>query len=191
MNFNEAIFNLRRWAYSPWGDRTWEVVPGEFYRSRFLYPRELEDLHEKHGLKTVVSLLHIYPNGNWLGEEKEACRNLGINFQHIPAENVEGIGDIPHTKQLIETFKECEYPMLVHCKDGSDRAGYASFLYLYAIKNVPFKVAKKQLSLKYGHVKKSHRKHHEFLKRFKDGTIDIKNLVQDCDIDVPEASDFQ
>ena len=50
-------------------------------------------------------------------------------------------------------FKKIKYPALIHCKSGADRAGIVSALYkLLYCKESP-KNAKKQLSLKFLHIK--------------------------------------
>ena len=41
----------------------------------------------------------------------------------------------------------------MHCKSGADRAGLASALYLMHVENKPVAEAKKQLSLRYLHLK--------------------------------------
>ena len=41
----------------------------------------------------------------------------------------------------------------MHCKSGADRAGLMSSLYLIIKNNIPVDEAKKQLSLKYLHIK--------------------------------------
>ncbi len=52
-------------------------------------------------------------------------------------------------------FQEIEYPILLHCKSGADRAGLMSALLMYMKEGKPIEEAVKQLSLKYGHFKKS------------------------------------
>ena len=46
--------------------------------------------------------------------------------------------------------------MLMHCKSGADRAGLMSVLYRFLHEGVPLKEAKKELSLKYGHIRQAH-----------------------------------
>src|SRR5262249_28381673 len=44
-----------------------------------------------------------------------------------------------------------QYPALVHCKSGADRAGFAAALYLLMVEKRPLDEAARQLSLLYGH----------------------------------------
>ena len=50
-------------------------------------------------------------------------------------------------------FAEINKPVLMHCKSGADRAGLMSAIYLLIVENQPARVAMRQLSWKYGHVK--------------------------------------
>ena len=50
-------------------------------------------------------------------------------------------------------FNEIEYPVIMHCKSGADRAGLMSALYLILHKKISVNEAKKQLSFKYLHIK--------------------------------------
>ena len=44
-----------------------------------------------------------------------------------------------------------EYPILIHCKSGADRAGLMSVLYRFLHEGVPLTESKRQLGLRYGH----------------------------------------
>ncbi|SIO62673.1 Tyrosine phosphatase family protein [Singulisphaera sp. GP187] len=53
---------------------------------------------------------------------------------------------------LIDLFQRCRYPLLIHCKSGSDRTGLASGLYLMVRSGTPPEKALEAFSLFYGHV---------------------------------------
>jgi protein tyrosine/serine phosphatase len=44
----------------------------------------------------------------------------------------------------------------MHCKSGADRAGLMSVLYRFVHEGVQLKEAKKELSLRYGHIRQAH-----------------------------------
>jgi protein tyrosine/serine phosphatase len=46
--------------------------------------------------------------------------------------------------------------VLMHCKSGADRAGLMSVLYRHLHEGVPLSEAKKELSLRYGHIRQAH-----------------------------------
>ena len=48
-----------------------------------------------------------------------------------------------------------EYPALLHCKSGADRAGFMSALYLFVQEGAPLETAVRQLHWKYGHFKQA------------------------------------
>jgi protein tyrosine/serine phosphatase len=54
-----------------------------------------------------------------------------------------------------ELFEAVEYPMLMHCKSGADRVGLMSVLYRHLKEGEPVERAIRQLSIRYGHVRKA------------------------------------
>jgi protein tyrosine/serine phosphatase len=50
-------------------------------------------------------------------------------------------------------FDEIEYPALLHCKSGADRAGIMSVLYAHYRLGLPIREAMKELSLRYLHMR--------------------------------------
>ena len=89
-----------------------------------------------------------------LPPEVEACRRHGIklvNFQ-LRSRMAPPVEAIHEARKL---FNELEYPILFHCKSGADRAGLMGALFMYMKEGKPIEEAVKQLSLKFGHFKKS------------------------------------
>jgi len=58
------------------------------------------------------------------------------------------VDEIIKAKELLETV---EYPILIHCKSGADRAGIMSVFYKHFILKQPIQEAASELSMKYGH----------------------------------------
>src|SRR5690606_29636541 len=54
-----------------------------------------------------------------------------------------------------DLFASVEYPMLMHCKSGADRVGLMSALYHHTRHGVPIPEARRQLSLRYGHIRQA------------------------------------
>ena len=52
-----------------------------------------------------------------------------------------------------EMFETIQYPALMHCKSGADRAGVMAVLYKHFQMGMPISEAVEQLSLKYLHVR--------------------------------------
>jgi protein tyrosine/serine phosphatase len=57
---------------------------------------------------------------------------------------------VKHAKELFETI---QYPALMHCKSGADRAGAMAVLYKHLKMGLPIADAVEQLGFKYLHVK--------------------------------------
>jgi len=84
--------------------------------------------------------------------ELEACRNAGLTFHNLPvrARTLPSRDEIRAVARLFETV---ERPVLLHCQSGADRAGFASALWLMLAEGRPVAEARRQLSLKYGHLR--------------------------------------
>ena len=50
-----------------------------------------------------------------------------------------------------EFFDRIEYPAVLHCKSGADRAGFVAALYLVVYEGKTIDEAQRQLSMRYGH----------------------------------------
>jgi len=123
------------------------------WRSAQPAPHHIRAL-KRRGLKTIVNLRGERLCGAyWL--EQAICERKGIelvNFQ-VRSRSAPTREEIRGARDL---FAAIEYPMLMHCKSGADRAGLMSVLYRYLHEGVPLEEAKKELSLKYGHIRQAH-----------------------------------
>lgn len=105
------------------------------------------------GVKTVINLRGDQSFGTtWL--EERACRQNGlklVNFK-LRSRAAPSREELHAIRQLLESIS---YPVLVHCKSGADRAGLMSALYQHVRNGMPIAEAKKQLALKYGHIRQA------------------------------------
>ena len=125
-------------------DRAWRSAqPAPHHIRRFA----------KSGIRTIINLRGERQCGSyWL--EQAMCDRYGIkliNFQ-IRSRAAPTAEQLKAAKSLFETI---EYPILMHCKSGADRAGIMSALYRFFDEGVPLDVAKNELSLKYGHIRQA------------------------------------
>lgn len=107
----------------------------------------------RRGVKTVVNLRGDQSFGtHWL--EANACQRNGVKLVDfiVRSRAAPSRDELRAAKQLFDTI---EYPVLIHCKSGADRAGLMSVLYRFLHEGVPLNEAKKQLSLKFGHIKQA------------------------------------
>lgn len=107
--------------------------------------------YKKMGIRSIINLRGKVKHSPYLFE-REACEQLGLTLHDITlsARKLVPREDI---QQLIALMRAAEKPFLLHCKSGSDRAGFASAIYLAVIEGVPVSEARKQLHWKYLHLK--------------------------------------
>ena len=107
----------------------------------------------RRGFRTIVNLRGPQPSGSyWL--EEQACARHGIelvNFQ-VRSRAAPTREEIHGAHAL---FDRITYPMIMHCKSGADRAGLMSVLYLHLKRGIPMYEAKRQLSLRFGHIRQA------------------------------------
>jgi protein tyrosine/serine phosphatase len=101
------------------------------------------------GGRTIVNLRGGREHGSW-PLEKEACERHGIALVDFIVRSREA----PERDAILSAkafFDDVEYPILVHCKSGADRAGLFSALYLLVHESRTVAEARRQLSLRFGH----------------------------------------
>jgi protein tyrosine/serine phosphatase len=104
------------------------------------------------GIRTVINLRgRRLDCGSYL-LERDACRALGLRLIDYPMRSRR----VPKRDVVlgaIDLLQSVEGPVLVHCKTGTDRAGFMTVLYLHVVEGVPIDRALNALSLRYGHVR--------------------------------------
>jgi len=137
--FRLAYLNLHRLGKLAW-------------RSAQPAPHQVERLAGL-GVRTIVNLRGPRVCGSyWL--EQQACSRQGIqliDFQ-IRSRAAPSKAELFGARDLLHRI---EHPVLFHCKSGADRAGLMSTLYLIIVEGLPVEVARRQLSLKFGHIRQS------------------------------------
>lgn len=105
------------------------------------------------GVRTVVNLRGPRQCGSyWL--EQRVCDRHGIKLVNFVMRSraAPTREELRGAKAL---FESVEYPILMHCKSGADRAGIMSVLYRVLKEGVPIAEAKNELSLRYGHIRQA------------------------------------
>ena len=106
---------------------------------------------ETHGIRTIVNLRGPSDSGYYRLEE-EACRRYGITLVNLTTQARKP--PKPHLlRDARRVFAEAEYPLLMHCKSGADRAGFMSVYYQLVVEGRAYEEAITQLGHKYGHVR--------------------------------------
>lgn len=107
----------------------------------------------ENGIRTILNLRGERDCASYILEE-EACRQNGVTLVNFPVSS----RSAPRKEILraaAEVFRSIEYPALMHCKSGADRAGFMAALYLLIHENRPLAEAQRQLSWKYGHFRQA------------------------------------
>lgn len=128
-----------------------EIAPG-VWRSGQPLPYQIRGM-ARDGIRTIINLRGPRDCGSYR-REAEACRRYGITLVDVTTKS----RDAPKVSvlhQIKRALDAAEYPILVHCKSGSDRAGLAAALILMTRENASPAEALKQLHWRYLHFKKS------------------------------------
>jgi protein tyrosine/serine phosphatase len=123
-------------------------VSEQVWRTAQPAPHQIEAL-AKEGVRTIVNLRGGREHGSWQ-LQKETCDRLGISL----IEFVVRSRGAPDRKTLLNArdfFDSVEYPAVIHCKSGADRAGFMAALYLILHEGRSVDEAQSQLHVRYGH----------------------------------------
>ena len=125
-------------------------VSDELLRTNQPWPFQLEQWKAQ-GIKTIVNLRGGF-DASFHALEKDACERLGLKMVDftITSREVPSRVRVHGAKALFESI---EYPALMHCKSGADRAGIMSALYAHYRLGLPIREAMKQLDFKYLHIR--------------------------------------
>lgn len=129
--------------------RNFHTLSANAFRSNHPSPGFIRFMKKKHGINTVISLRRADETGQYL-LEKEACDQLGIRLINFPmsSRSLPDTDNVLKAKEILET---ADYPILIHCKSGADRAGLMSVFYKHFILKEPISEAVDQLHFRYGH----------------------------------------
>jgi protein tyrosine phosphatase (PTP) superfamily phosphohydrolase (DUF442 family) len=137
--FRVAYLNRHKLGATAW--RSAQPAPYQISRMRRM------------GVKTIINLRGARQCGSYRLEQM-ACERAGIRLVDFQLRSRAA----PTKAELLgarDVLQSIEYPILLHCKSGADRAGLMSALYMIVRENLPVADAKEQLSLKYGHIRQS------------------------------------
>ena len=141
-------------AYQRFFNHNFAVVEaGKLYRSAQLNGDHLQVTLKKFNIRTVLNLRGKNDNSDWYHDEVSTCSRMGV--KHIDlALSAKSLPSPKDLMRLVKIFQESSYPILVHCRSGSDRTGLAIGVYLITQKNEPFiEASEKSLHWRFQHIK--------------------------------------
>jgi protein tyrosine phosphatase (PTP) superfamily phosphohydrolase (DUF442 family) len=127
------------------------IVPGLAYRCAQPTRADVEHMVDKYGIKTIINLRGCCSELDWYMEESRATRDCDIAQEDINL----SAGRLPSAtelRQLVDALDHAEYPILVHCRRGSDRTGMVSTIVQLLKTDVSLSEARKQLDPRFGHL---------------------------------------
>ena len=137
-------------AYLRLGFRNAHWISDEMVRSNQPWPHQIAAWKAR-GVRTIINLRGGF-DASFHALEKDACERLGLTLVNFTITS----RDAPSREQVLAAkalFETIEYPALLHCKSGADRAGMMSALYMHLRRGVGIREAMRQLSLRYLHLR--------------------------------------
>jgi protein tyrosine phosphatase (PTP) superfamily phosphohydrolase (DUF442 family) len=118
-----------------------KVIPGKVYRSSQPSDAQLRKFIKEYEIKTVINLRAKKIKD--FEKEKITTEQYGAQFIGL---NLSGNRIISPSEllELVEVMETSQTPVLIHCKSGVDRGGFASAVAAMVIGHEDFKDAKKQ-----------------------------------------------
>ncbi|MBW3558670.1 MAG: protein tyrosine phosphatase [Proteobacteria bacterium] len=141
--WNDHAFLRVRFQNAHW-------ISDELVRTNQPSPKQLE-VWKARGIKTVINLRGGFDSSFYL-LEKQACERLGLTMVDFTVTSREAPSKV-RVRGAKEMFQTIQYPALMHCKSGADRAGIMSVLYMHFRQGKPIREAMTQLGWKYLHVR--------------------------------------
>ncbi len=127
-------------------------VSPELIRTNQPWPFQLRRWRDM-GVKTVINLRGGGYETSFYVLERAACAALGLKLENfaIASREAPSRAQVEGAKAL---FERIEYPAIMHCKSGADRAGVMSVLYAHFRLGLPLREAMaRELSFKTLHVR--------------------------------------
>ena len=114
--------------------------------------KRLEWFHAM-GVNTVLNLRGSHKRSHYYFEKTTTDR-LGMTLVDISL-SARNLVPAPTMLKLLDIFETIDHPFVLHCKSGADRAGLVSALYLIHMKDMPIAQARKQLSPRFLHFRRT------------------------------------
>ena len=129
------------------------VIPGQVYRSAQLDAKAMKDFIKDKKLQSVFNLRGLWKNDDWYQQETALTKQLGIPQYDIKL-HADNFPKHRKLKQLVNLLQTAPRPLLLHCRRGADRTSLASAIAIILNGEPSLDVAEKQISWRYGVVKR-------------------------------------
>jgi protein tyrosine phosphatase (PTP) superfamily phosphohydrolase (DUF442 family) len=107
-------------------------------------------LIKRYNIKTVIDL-RLGNQSDHPSErtEQDVAQSLGATYHHIAFRSTR-IPPPGRVQKLLDTIKDAETPVWIHCSNGTHRSGFAALLWMLTREGANFDTAKTQLSADHG-----------------------------------------
>jgi protein tyrosine phosphatase (PTP) superfamily phosphohydrolase (DUF442 family) len=126
-----------------------EISPG-IYRATQPFEWQLRTWSRAAGLRSVVNLRGPNVNSAWFQKQRRLVDDLGIEQVDLHFETFE-YPPLLETRWFLHALDELPRPLLMHCRSGIDRSGWASAIVLL-LDGVPLDEAVRELSWRNAHL---------------------------------------
>jgi protein tyrosine phosphatase (PTP) superfamily phosphohydrolase (DUF442 family) len=127
------------------------VVPGRVYRCSQPTRANIEHMVASYGIKTIINLRGCCADVDWYDEECRATRDCDIAQEDINL-SAGRLLSTTELRRLVEVLDHAEYPVLIHCRRGSDRTGAVSAVVQLLETDVSLSEARQQLGPRFAHL---------------------------------------
>jgi hypothetical protein len=127
------------------------VISGKVYRCAQPSEAALAELVGTHHIRTVVNLRGTSPMEDWYRHEARATSSLELSQFDI-CMSAYRLPSASEWKQLIDVLDHAEYPILLHCRRGSDRTGLVAAAIVLLSEGSTMAEAQRQLNWRFGHI---------------------------------------
>jgi protein tyrosine/serine phosphatase len=132
----------------PYPNAHW--IGADYVRSSQPWPFQLRRWKAL-GIRTVINLRGD-EEGSHADLERDACARLGITLVEFRLWSRQA-PSLAMMEEAVRLFDAIDYPVLVHCKSGADRAGLMAVLYRHLKLGQPLREAMAEMHWTRGHVK--------------------------------------
>jgi protein tyrosine/serine phosphatase len=126
------------------------VIPGKLYRSAQPSAKDIALWHDRHGIKTIINLRGANPKQRWYQDERAAAEGAGVRLIDYQMSSQRDVSAV-EVEELLGLLASAEKPILIHCRNGADRTGLVSALYVASMGGSEF-YSELQMSPIYGHL---------------------------------------
>ena len=129
------------------------VIPGAVYRSAQLSREDLDSRIAEFGIRSIINLRMIEPlteDGFGAAEEARLAQERSVAYYGVRM-SAPRLAPRATLQELIEILDSAERPILIHCRNGAERSGWASAV-ATLLEGIPIEHARAQFALRYGYL---------------------------------------